>query len=658
MENLLEVEGLSVSFFTPDGEVQAVRDVSFSVKEGETLALVGESGCGKSVLCKSVMKLLPETGTIKSGHIRVDGTEITDYREREMCGLRGRLFSMAIQDSLTALNPTMSLGRQIGEAVKVHNPRISKGELKGRVEELMNLVGIPCPAERGRMYPGQFSGGMRQRAVLAMALAGNPRLLFADEPTTALDAALQTRILDLLREVQKKRKMALVFVTHDLGAAARIADRVAVMYAGKIVETGRAEEIFYDPRHPYTWGLMQALPGWSGERERLPVIPGAPPSLLHPPKGDAFAWRNPYALAIDYEEEPPLFSVSETHFAATWLLDPRAPKIRPPVRIGSGGDASDGMGKLKGQGRQGEELPPMDGKPLLEVRDLTHSFPLTRKTAVKGVDGVSFQVGRGEIFGLVGESGSGKSTIARCVMSLYCPQGGSVFYQGIDVRDPKAFRANRRLLQTSRQMIFQDSASSLSRRMKVWEIIGEPLRLGRIPPKNGTLRAEAAALLKDVGLEESCLDKYPGQLSGGERQRVAIARALSVEPQLLVADEPIASLDASMQAQIVNLFQRLQREQGFSLLFIAHDLAMVRFLCHRVGVMCRGRLVELAAARELFQNPLHPYTQALVSAIPIPDPKRERTRTPVEFQGEGLDGDGALAEAEPGHFVWKRRSGS
>lgn len=331
MADLLNVEHLSVSFFTPAGEVQAVRDVSFSLKAGEVLAIVGESGCGKSALCKSILRLLPQTAKIKSGKIIVDGTDITAYREREMTALRGSLFSMVFQDPMTALDPTMTIGAQIAEAVLAHRPKLEKSAVRARVIELLELVGIDRAQERMALYPHSFSGGMRQRVVLAIALAGNPRILFADEPTTALDVTIQAQILDLLRDVQRKLGTATVFVTHDLGVVARVADRVAVMYTGKIVETGTAEEIFYDPRHPYTWGLLRSLPALSHGKETLPSIPGMPPTLIDPPQGDAFASRNEYALAIDYEEAPPMFRASDTHYTATWLLDERAPKITPPV---------------------------------------------------------------------------------------------------------------------------------------------------------------------------------------------------------------------------------------------------------------------------------------------------------------------------------------
>lgn len=331
MENLLEVKNLSVSFDSAAGEIQAVRDVSFSLKKGEVLAVVGESGCGKSVLCKSIMKLLPSSARIKEGKILVRGCDITDYREQDMQKIRGKVFSMVFQDPMTSLNPAMKIGHQIAEAVMVHNRKMPGEKVRQRVLELMELVGIDRPEERFQLYPYNFSGGMRQRSVMAIALASNPDILFADEPTTALDVTIQAQILDLLREVQEKLGTATILVSHDLGVVARAADRVAVMYAGKIVEIGTAEEVYYDPRHPYTWGLMRSLPAFSKGKDSLYTIPGMPPTLIDPPKGDAYAPRNEYALGIDYEEMPPMFKITDTHYAATWLLDKRAPKIIPPV---------------------------------------------------------------------------------------------------------------------------------------------------------------------------------------------------------------------------------------------------------------------------------------------------------------------------------------
>ena len=668
MDELLKVEHLAVSFQTDAGELEAVRDVSFSLRPGEVLAIVGESGCGKSVLCKSIMKLLPEKAKMKSGSIRINDTDISACKEKEMQKLRGRLFAMVFQDPMTSLNPTMTIGAQIAEAVLVHQPKLKKEAVQKRVLELMELVGIDRPEARAKLYPWNFSGGMRQRSVLAIALASDPAILIADEPTTALDVTIQAQILDLLKEIQRRLGTATILVSHDLGVVARVADRVAVMYAGKICEIGTAEEIYYDPKHPYTKGLLRSLPALSHGKETLHTLPGMPPSLVHPPKGDAFACRNEYALAIDYEQQPPMFRVSDTHYAATWLLDERAAQVREKLeqreraellrdagkkdeltwkREGSVQNASERYTETENRQNIIEHAQP---DLLLDVRHLTQVFPLTKKLAVRAVDDVSFQIRRGEILGLVGESGSGKSTVARCVMNIYRPAGGQIVYRGIDTGNRMEVRKNRVLLQQERQMIFQDSASSLNQRMKVENIVMEPMRLAHRRPPRGSYRAEAAYQLKYVGLDESCLDKYPSELSGGQRQRIAIARAVSMEPELLVADEPIASLDVSIQAQIVNLFRHLQREHGFSILFIAHDLAMVEFLCDRVGVMYHGRLVEVAPCHELYRNPLHSYTQALLSAIPVPDPRRERERKMAELEQE-YETAGVLVEVSPGHFV-------
>ena len=334
MEDLLRVEHLSVGIQSHMGKVQAVRDVSFSLRPGEVLAIVGESGCGKSMLCKAIMKLLPKSAKIEAGKIFANGADITDYSEKDMRKLRGKLFSFVFQDPMTALNPTIPIGKQIAEAIRIHEPKLPQEEVHRRVLHLMELVGIQSPEERYKLYPYNFSGGMRQRSVMAIALAANPRILLADEPTTALDVTIQAQILDLLKEIQGKLGTATILVSHDLGVVARAADRVAIMYTGKIVEIGTAEEVYYDPRHPYTWGLMQSLPALNKGAAELKTIPGMPPTLINPPQGDAFACRNPYALEIDYHQQPPMFQITDTHYAATWLLDPRAPKITPPI----GGD--------------------------------------------------------------------------------------------------------------------------------------------------------------------------------------------------------------------------------------------------------------------------------------------------------------------------------
>lgn len=660
MAELLEVKHLSVSFDTPEGEVEAVRDVSFFVKKGETLAIVGESGCGKSVLCRSIMKLLPRTARIKSGSILANGREIIKCTEKEMQTIRGSFFSMVFQDPMTSLNPAMTVGAQIAEAVLIHRPELSREEVRRRVWELMELVGIDHPKERAAQYPWNFSGGMRQRAVLAIALASEPAVLLADEPTTALDVTIQAQILALFRRIQEKLGTAIVLVSHDLGVVATAADRVAVMYAGKICETGLVREIFEDPKHPYTKGLLRSLPALSRGKKELYCLPGMPPKLNHPPVGDAFACRNPYALAVDYEKQPPMFQVTDTHYAATWLLDERAAEVRAKIEEEmSKGEAPDGT-REEIKYHPGFDRKASGKEVLMEVQHLSQLFSMTGKKVFRAVDDVSFELRKGEILGLVGESGSGKSTTARCIMNISSSPGGHIFYKGIDVLDKKQFWKNRKALQAERQMIFQDSASSLNQRMRVEDIILEPLKLSHRKPKQGSYREEAEFQLKYVGLDSSFLDRYPSELSGGQRQRVAIARALIMDPELVVADEPIASLDVSIQAQIVNLFRHLQREHGFSFLFIAHDLSMVEFLCDRVGVMYHGQLVELAPCRELYSNPLHPYTKQLLLAVPdlekygLQSAKKEAEHPgngTVPEKACGTAAKGSWTEVLPEHFV-------
>ncbi|MDR1731276.1 MAG: ABC transporter ATP-binding protein [Synergistaceae bacterium] len=640
---ILELRNLSVSFYTPSGEVEAVRDVSLSLEEGETLALVGESGCGKTVMCQSVMKLLPKTARIKGGRIFACGEDVTDYGERQMRPLRGNIFSMIFQDPMTSLNPTIPIGAQITEAIRRHK-KVGREEARHRAEELLTLVGIDDPLHRMELQPHYFSGGMRQRCVLAIALAMNPKILFADEPTTSLDVTVQANILDLLRDLQKKTGVGIVFISHDLGVVARVADRVAVMYAGRIVEVGTAEEIFYDPRHPYTWGLLRALPAVAAETGTLRQIPGAPPSLLSPPPGDAFAVRNEYALAIDYREAPPMFRISDTHSAATWLLDPRAPKVSPPPRIFSG------TTRTRPTGGAGKTTPHNE-ETIVSVRNYRQNFRVSRSFAVEAVRGVSFDLRRGEVFGLVGESGCGKSTIARAMMGLYTPTSGEICFRDRLVSEKRSYRRNRREIQRGMQVIFQDSAAALNPRMTVEDIIAEPLIIHHVYRKKQDLQAKIEELLLMVGL--NCLDrtKYPPEISGGQRQRVAIARSLALTPEVIVADEPAASLDVSIQAQIMTLFQRLQRERRFTLFFITHDLSMVRFLCDRVAVMHAGRIVELAPTDELFGNPLHPCTRALLSATPLPDPRSERSKKILPFEQKFIAIEEEMYETVPGHFV-------
>ncbi len=657
-QNILELDQLSVSFDTSQGEVAAVRGVSLNVKKGEILCLAGESGCGKTVLCQSVMHLLPRNSLIKSGRILVDGQDITHSTEKEMRQLRRGKMSMIFQDPLTSLNPTIPIGKQITE-VLFKNREISRDEAKKRAVELLRMVEIDHPEDRFDLQPHFFSGGMRQRCVLAIALAAEPQILFADEATTALDVTVEAKILDLLVKIRDETGIAIVFVSHDLGAIAHIADRVAVMYAGRIVEVGTARDIFYDPRHPYTWGLLSAMPSLAGKGGLLRSIPGMPPSLLIPAhedpevwsplKGDAFAVRNPEALAIDYDEQPPMFQITETHSAATWLLDPRAPKIiRPGTENKDEKAASSvyahGLAHAHDQAERNDDT----SEYVIEAKNLKQHFRINRHLTIKAVDGVSFGIRKGEVFGLVGETGCGKSTIARSLSGIYRPTEGEIMYEGLPVSGKDASRTAVDQMHKEIQMIFQDNAAALNPRMTVRHIIEEPCRI--MGKADSSMGDRLSRILADVGLSEDLLGKLPSEISGGQRQRVAIARSLMVDPKLIIADEPVASLDISIQAQIIMLFQHLQKLHRFSFLFIAHDLSVVEYISDRVGVMLGGRLVEVAPTEELFANPIHPYTRALLSAIHIPDPDLERNKTILTYD-RTLPVSSHLTEVSEGHFA-------
>ena len=660
-ETVLELKNYSVSFDTPDGEVQAVRNVDLSVKKGEILCIVGESGCGKTVMCRSVMKLLPPNARVKNGEIRLCGENITDYKRKKMEKLCGSKVSMVFQDPMLTLNPTIPVGKQITEAI-IKNQKVSRGDAEKKAIEMLKLVGISDAEQRYGLQPHFFSGGMRQRCVIAIALACNPQILFADEATTALDVTVEAKILDLLLEIREKTGVSIVFVSHDLGAVARIADRVAVLYAGKIAEIGTAEEVYYDPRHPYTWGLLSSLPFFTNEKGVLNPIPGMPPSLLNPPQGDAFAVRNSQALAIDYEKEPPMFKVSETHYAATWLLDERAPKVEKPSFLKKRQQEHCACGQ---DNRAWEKATPglqrkdsAQKEILIEAKNLKQYFRVRSDYTIRAVDDVSFGIREGEIMALVGETGCGKSTTARTLAGIYHPTGGELFYRGEKLSDKKSpFGLKRtgdndirKRMQGEIQMIFQDSGAALNPRMNIRQIMLEPIKISRRIRDRELLENKLQEILKEIGLDESILSKRPGELSGGQRQRVAIGRSLLMEPRLIIADEPIASLDISIQAQIVMLFKKLQKEKKFSFLFIAHDLSMVRFLSDTVGVMKNGKLVEMAPTEELFGNPCHPYTRSLLSAIHVPDPVSEREHALIEYNEIQSQEENWL-EISPGHRV-------
>ncbi|WP_084797647.1 ABC transporter ATP-binding protein [Neobacillus mesonae] len=649
MEKILDIKDLQVSFDTYAGEVKAVRSVSFHLNKGETLAIVGESGSGKSVTSKSLMRLLPNPpGRITCGEILYEGKNLVALSEKQMQSIRGSDISMIFQDPMTSLNPTMTIGKQIMESILKHQ-RLPNKQAKEKTIELLEMVGIPNAAKRFSDYPHQFSGGMRQRVVIAMAISCNPKILIADEPTTALDVTIQAQILDLLKDLQKKMGTAIIFITHDLGVVANIADRVAVMYAGKIIEIGTVDEVFYNPRHPYTWGLLGAMPNVNYRDEELITIPGTPPDLLKPPAGDAFAPRNKYALEIDYHLEPPMYKVSDTHYAATWLLHEKAPQVIPPEKMRiQDHSASPETTKTCVQKKTDSK------EKLLEIRNLKKYFRSGKNQILKAVDGLNFEIFKGETFGLVGESGCGKSTTGRIISRLYRATDGDVFYNNESIFGKKS-DSQLQALNQKIQMIFQDPYSSLNPRLTVADIISEGMDIHGLYSNKKEKIESVYELLETVGLSREHVNRYPHEFSGGQRQRIGIARALAVNPEFIIADEPISALDVSIQAQVVNLMKRLQKEKGLTYLFIAHDLSMVKYISDRIGVMYKGRIVELAGSDELYQNPLHPYTKSLLSAIPVPDPNIERHRRRIKFDTKfAWSGEGEepiLREVKNGHWV-------
>ncbi|MET1249143.1 ABC transporter ATP-binding protein [Sporolactobacillus sp. STCC-11] len=649
-ETLLKVDDLHLSFGTYGGEIQAIRGVNLSLRKGEILGLVGESGSGKSTLAKAMIGLLSKKNTrIKKGRIQYKGLDLVGAKEYVLRSVRGREISMIFQDPMTSLNPTMTVGKQIMEAVRTHR-KLPNHEAKEQALQLLQRVGIEDADLRMKQYPHQFSGGMRQRVMIAIALACQPDILLADEPTTALDVTVQAQIIELLKDIQKENGMSIIFISHDLGVIANVADRVAVMYAGKIVEIGTSTEVFYNSKHPYTWGLLSATPSLETSGDELYTIPGAPPNLQLPIQGDAFAPRNNYAMKIDQLKQPPMFRVSDTHFAATWLLHPKAPSVEVPMEIRRRGQQDDSEPFV--ENKRHKKIKHTD-KIMLEVNHLKKYFS-NGNSQLRAVDDLSLKLYQGETFGLVGESGCGKSTLGRTIMGIYKASGGSIQLEDQPFSDPHGKRMRRAFYQKV-QMIFQDPYSSLDPHLMIGQIVAEGIVLNGLAKNKKDLEKQVAELLTTVGLDPNFAQRYPYELSGGQRQRVGIARALAVHPKLIIADEPISALDVSIQAQIVNLLKRLQKERGLTLLFIAHDLSMVKYISDRIGVMHAGKIVELAQADDLYHCPLHSYTAALLSAIPQADPLREQHKKRLIFQQDQQKAEEAakkrLRQIVPGHFV-------
>jgi peptide/nickel transport system ATP-binding protein len=618
MAPVLEVSDLRTEFHLRHGSVVAVDGVSFQVEEGECLGVVGESGCGKSTTGFSIMRLLPGNGHVTGGSIRLLGRDLAGLDEREMQRVRGNEVALIPQDPLTSLNPTMTIGRQISEAVRLHRD-VSKQEARQRALDVLTMVEMPRPAERLGQYPHELSGGLRQRVMIAMGLACEPKLLIADEPTTALDVTIQAQILDLIDELRERLRMAVVLITHDMGVIAGRADRVAVMYAGKIAEEATTRRLFRDMRHPYSEALLSSVPKLDqSPDERLVSIPGLPPDLSRPITNCRFAPRCQYATDICRQEDPPILPVSEGvepgelhRFACFHPVDHAGTPV--PVTISPVAGE-----RVPAEVRSADEVDPPE---ILRVEHLVKEFPVMAGAVirhqvgtVKAVSDISFAIRRGETFGLVGESGCGKTTVGRLLVALERPVSGTIRFEGEEVNrlTGTALRHRRRDL----QLMFQDPYASLDPRMRVGSIVREPLKVQRVG-SGSEQRDRVHQLLKEVGLSPEAVARYPHEFSGGQRQRIGLARALALDPKLIVADEPVSALDVSIQAQILNLMKDLQGRHGLTFVMISHDLAVVRYMADNIGVMYLGKLVEVGPAAEVYERPAHPYTRGLLDAVPV-----------------------------------------
>ncbi len=630
MAPLLQIEDLHTEIRLRTATVYALDGVSLTVEPGECLGIVGESGCGKTMTALSIMQLLPPGGHITAGRITLDGQDISALREQDMRHVRGNEVGMIFQDPMTSLNPTMTIGDQIAETVLLHRG-VDKEAGLARAIEVLGLVGMPRPAERVKNYPHQLSGGMRQRVMIAMALACEPKLLIADEPTTALDVTIQKQILGLIDDLRKRLGMAVILVTHDLGVIAGRADRAAVMYAGRVAETTTTRRLFSNPRHPYTEALFEALPEKAADASaRLYNIPGQPPDLTSPPQGCKFAARCRYVQDSCRKKEPDLLGDSWDH------------AFRCYFPVGRNDDT-----ELQAGATEAAAAPAMraalDGKadgevPLLLVDRLVKNFTVTagavlqRKIgAVSAVADVSFSVRPGHTFGMVGESGCGKTTIGRLIVGLEQASSGVIMLDGEDLA--KLSPRERRRRAPKVQLMFQDSYASMDPRMRVGPILREPLAIQGVGSRREQQR-KVDAMLDEVGLPRAAVERYPHEFSGGQRQRLGLARALILNPKLLVADEPVSALDVSIQAQILNLMQDLQHDLGLTYLFISHDLSVVRYLSETIGVMYLGKLVEVGPSDEIYYHPVHPYTKGLIDTIPIADPRVAQAKEEKGVRGE------------------------
>jgi peptide/nickel transport system ATP-binding protein len=640
--SLLEVTGLRTEITTRAGAVHAVDGVSLTVAPGESVGLVGESGSGKTMTGMSVLRLLPPGAAITGGSVRFDGTELTELSEAAMRRLRGNEIALISQDPMSSLNPTRTIGSQLREAYRIHSGG-SRRAATERAVEVLGLVGMPRPAERLDDYPHQLSGGMRQRAMIAIGLVCGPKLLIADEPTTALDVSIQAQILALIDDLRQRLSMGVLLITHDMGVIAGHTDRVAVMYGGQVAEQAETAVLFREPRHRYTQALLRSMPTLEQDRNAsLANIPGMPPTLIGLAPMCRFAPRCAFAAEDCRTQDPALTQAAPGHAFA--CFHPARPGATPPGSTQADAatvtltQAVTRAGAVAGTtADEADGTRPVAGEPLIELVGVVKRFhlpaavPFKPGRVVQAVSGVSLTVRAGETFGIVGESGCGKTTLGRMVVGLERPTSGSVAFAGHDLGKLRGaeFRRRRRDL----QMMFQDSAAALDPRMPVSALIGEPLAVQHAASRRDR-RDMVTQLLDAVGLPRDAGRRYAHEFSGGQRQRIAMARALALNPRVIVADEPVSALDVSVQAQILNLMRSLQRQYGLTYVVISHDLSLLKYLADRVGVMYLGTLVELGGSHEVYSAPRHPYTAGLIESIPVPDPAHERSKTAPVLGGE------------------------
>ncbi len=638
MNPLLQIENLETVFYTGSDPIWAVDGLTLHISKGEIFALLGESGCGKSMTARSIMRLLPDAGEIVAGSIKINGLDILQLSEADMRNVRGKRISMIFQEPMLSLNPVLTVAEQIGEVLQRHF-KLSQKMTQTRILAILNQVGIPDAAHRMHEYPFQFSGGMKQRVMIAMALAGEPELLIADEPTTALDVTIQAQVLDLMRELQQRNKMAILLITHDLGVVAETAQRVAVMYAGEIIETAPCADFFQNPAHPYSQQLFASLPGKQKRNQGLAVIDGSVPLLSQSFTGCRFADRCNRAWDLCHQSVPQWYDITEHHQVRCHLFQGT---FEPDIAI----SVSETVRNEETAASIFPHATPINTAELLEVSNLKVHFPIhqglfKRVTGhVMAVDGVSLTVAPGKTLALVGESGCGKTTVGKSILQLIKPTAGHVRYNGLDLVGLK--RRRLRQVRADLQIIFQDPYSSLNPKLRIIEIIQEGMDALDISGDNQAhykksklpfpREKEIDTLLLQVGLSAEMKWRYPHEFSGGQRQRIAIARALAVKPKLLICDEPTSALDVSVQAQILNLLQSLQRNLGLAYLFITHNISVVEYLADDVAVMYLGRIVERGQMSEVLGHPKHPYTQALLSAVP--QIEQQSRRAVIHLKGE------------------------